>query len=61
MVFSSPTFLFLFLPLVLGLHCVLPARARNPLLLAASLFFYAWGELGYVAVMLGSIAMNAVA
>ena len=33
-------------------------RARNGLLLAASLFFYAWGETGYLLVLLLSIAIN---
>ncbi len=61
MVFSSPTFLFLFLPGVLLLHTALPPRARNALLLVASLLFYTWGELAYTAVMLASIAMNAAA
>ena len=45
MVFSSLTFLFLFLPLVLLLYYILPGiRAKNILLLVASLLFYAWGE-----------------
>ncbi len=59
MVFSSPVFLFLFLPLVLLL--VLTAgtlRARNTILTVASLFFYAWGETFHVWVMLVSILMN---
>jgi alginate O-acetyltransferase complex protein AlgI len=58
LVFSAPTFLFLFLPGVLLLTAVAPARARNLLLLLASLFFYAWGEMLYVGVMLLSIAWN---
>ena len=60
MVFSSPTFLFLFLPLVLGLYLVLGRRARNPVLVVASLVFYAWGERFLVAIMLVSIAANYV-
>lgn len=59
MVFSSPVFLFLFLPLVLLL--VLTAgtlRARNTILTVASLFFYAWGETIYIWVMLASILLN---
>lgn len=59
MVFSSPVFLFLFLPVVLLL--VMSAgtlNARNKLLTVASLFFYAWGETLYVWVMLASILMN---
>jgi alginate O-acetyltransferase complex protein AlgI len=58
MVFSSPIFLFLFLPLVLGVHALTPRPARNALLLAVSLFFYAWGEKVYVAVLLASITLN---
>jgi alginate O-acetyltransferase complex protein AlgI len=58
MVFSSPLFLFVFLPLALGLHLVAPKRLRNAVLLLASLFFYAWGETEYVAVMLVSIFAN---
>ena len=55
MVFSSPLFLFVFLPLVLGLHLLAPRPLRNAVLLLASLLFYAWGETDYVAVMLVSI------
>jgi alginate O-acetyltransferase complex protein AlgI len=58
MVFSSITFLFLYLPLVLLLHFAAPRAWRNGILLAASLFFYAWGEPLYVLVMLLSIAAN---
>lgn len=44
MVFSSPLFLFLFLPVVLTVYFLLPGlRARNSWLLLVSLFFYAWG------------------
>ena len=41
MVFSTPVFLFLFLPLVLGSALLVPTRWRNAHLLAASLVFYA--------------------
>jgi len=58
MLFSSAHFVFLFLPVVLLLHLVLPHRARNLWLLAASLFFYAWGEEVLVVVMLLSITGN---
>ncbi len=59
MVFSSAVFLFLFLPVTLGVYLVLPGlRARNVWLLAASLFFYAWGEVYFVLVMVASIALN---
>ena len=62
MLFTSLEFLFLFLPLVLAVHCLLPMRfgLRNLWLLAASLLFYAWGEPTFVLVMLASIGLNYV-
>ncbi|WP_456375647.1 MBOAT family O-acyltransferase [Thiolapillus sp.] len=58
MVFSSPIFLFGFLPLVLLFYYVSPRQLRNAVLLAASILFYAWGEGFYVGVMLVSILLN---
>ncbi len=58
MVFSSTAFLYFFLPLTLLLYFGLPMRCRNGVLLLASLLFYAWGELGYVVLMLASITIN---
>lgn len=58
MVFSSPVFLFLFLPIVLGIYYLLPKALWNLWLLAASVLFYAWGERIFTVVMLVSITMN---
>ncbi len=58
MSFASLTFLFLFLPLCLLAHQLAPARARNAVLLAMSLAFYAFGEGLFVGVMLASIGAN---
>ena len=58
MVFASPTFLFLFLPLTLILYLVIPFRLRIPLLAIASILFYALGEGVYTAVILISIIFN---
>ncbi|MGH0031206.1 MAG: MBOAT family O-acyltransferase [Myxococcota bacterium] len=59
MVFSSQIFLFAFLPAVLLAYlAVRGIGARNAVLLAASLFFYAWGEGAYLGVLLASIAVN---
>ena len=54
MLFSSPVFLTVFLPVVLGLYFVAPTRLRNAVLLVASLVFYAWGSGVYVLVLIGS-------
>ncbi|MGE4607619.1 MAG: MBOAT family O-acyltransferase [Myxococcota bacterium] len=56
MLFNSVTFLYFFLPLFLLAYYCLPYR--NFVLLLASLVFYAWGELGYVALLILSIAIN---
>ena len=63
MLFSSIEFLFLFLPAVLAGYYVLPFRfgLKNAWLLAASLFFYAWGEPRFVFAMVASIAFNYLA
>ena len=58
MLFSSLTFLAYFLPAVVLLHLLAPARARNALLLAASVVFYAWGEIGYLPLVLLSMGVN---
>lgn len=59
MIFSSLTFLCVFLPIVFLLHCAVPGmRAKNFLLIVASLFFYAYGEPIYVFLMLGSTVLT---
>lgn len=59
MVFSSITFLSVFLPVVLLLHCLLPGiREKNGLLIIASLLFYAYGEPVYVLLMILSAFLN---
>ena len=59
MVFSSPVFLFAFLPIVFLLHTLIPGqRAKNALLAAASLIFYAFGQLRYVPLFLLSVVIN---
>ena len=58
MVFSSAVFLLVFLPTVLLLYYALPERVRNPLLLVASLLFYAWGEPVYILIMLFSTVFD---
>lgn len=59
MVFSSPIFLFKFLPLVLVVVLLLiHPRRQNVVLLLASLLFYAWGEVGYLFLLITSILVN---
>lgn len=59
MVFSSITFLFVFLPITLFLYYIgKNITYRNVILLIFSLLFYAWGEPVYVLLMLLSILFN---
>lgn len=59
MVFSSLTFLCIFLPVVFILHWILPGFAwKNLWLVMASLVFYAYGEPVYIGLMLVSIVIN---
>ena len=58
MVFASPIFLWLFLPLTLAAYYLVPRAWRNGVLLVASLAFYAWGEMRYVPLILGSVVFN---
>jgi len=58
MVFSSITFLFTFLPIVLLLYHMAPDKAKNGILWIASLAFYAWGEPVYVLLMILSTCLD---
>lgn len=59
MVFSSMVFLCVFLPAAFCLHLLLPGmRAKNFLLVVASLVFYAYGEPIYVILLVTSSAGN---
>ena len=58
MLFSSMTFIFVFLPIVLLLTLVTKKELHNFILLTASIIFYAWGEPKYLAIMLLTILIN---
>lgn len=62
MVFSSFTFLFMFLPIVLFFYFIIRNRKwRNTILCLFSLLFYAWGEPKYIVLMMFSIFFNYIA
>lgn len=58
MVFSSPIFLFWFLPLVLFVYYMVNKPYQNGVLLFFSLLFYGWGEGEMLAIMLTSTIIN---
>ncbi len=58
MVFSSLTFLQLYLPICLLLYYLVPQKGRNAVLFFMSLVFYAWGEPVYVVLLLFSTVLD---
>ena len=59
MVFSSPAFLFVFLPAAFLLERLVPSvKGKNFFLTLASLLFYAVGEPLYVLLLLASVLLN---
>ena len=59
MTFSSPIFLFAFLPVLCLLYWLIPGiRAKNALLMVASLVFYGAGQPTYVLLLLDSVIWN---
>jgi alginate O-acetyltransferase complex protein AlgI len=57
-VFSSPIFLFIFLPLFFAFYFLTPRRWRNLIIIGASALFYAWGEAKLIVVMMTSTAVD---
>ncbi len=59
MVFSSLNFIYLFLPICLGLYFLMRGmKAKNILLLIMSLLFYAWGEPVWVILLIFSAVVD---
>jgi alginate O-acetyltransferase complex protein AlgI len=58
MSFSSPLFLFLFLPITLALYFVVRGRAKVFVALAASMLFYLWSNPVYFIPIAGLIVLN---
>ena len=58
MLFNSPLFLFIFLPLIFAIFLAAPRRWRNIALLVGSCGFYAWGEPRFIFVVLLSAVFD---
>jgi alginate O-acetyltransferase complex protein AlgI len=61
MSFATPMFLWVFLPALLVLTWVLPARWRNGIIAGSSLLFYSWGGGPFVFLLLACIVANFLA
>ena len=60
MLFCSMEFIFIFLPIVLIIYYMAPAKYRNIILFLASLVFYIYGERQYVYILLIGLVVNYV-
>ena len=58
MVFSSITFLYYFLPILLFIYFIIPSKYKNLILLLFSLFFYFYGEPTYIWILIFSCIFN---
>ena len=58
MIFSSLTFIFVFLPIFLLAYFIAPSKIKNIVLLAFSLLFYSWGEPIYILLLLLSSVVD---
>ena len=58
MLFSSISFLYYFLPCVLIVYFIAPTKLKNVWLLLASLFFYGWGGVDFLALMMIMIGVG---
>lgn len=57
MVFTSITFLYYFLPIVLLIYFITPYKYRNGVLLLSSLIFYFYGEPKYILLMIFEVLL----
>jgi len=58
MLFSSITFIYFFLPLLLVIYFITPTKYKNLILLIFSLIFYFLGEPKYVIILISSCIIN---
>lgn len=58
MLFSSTFFLLYFLPVFLTIYFIIPAKAKNPFTLFASILFFAWGAPKFVFVLLAAVIVD---
>ncbi len=58
MLFNSITFLFVFLPVFLGIYFLLPGRVKKLYILIGGFIFLAWASISFLLVVLFSILIN---
>ncbi|MEO8532029.1 MAG: MBOAT family O-acyltransferase, partial [Deltaproteobacteria bacterium] len=60
MVFSSESFLFLFLPAFMAIYYLTPFRFRSPVILAGSYLFYGWWRFDYLLLLFATTVWSYV-
>ncbi len=58
MAFSNLFFMFLFLPICVGMYFIANPKYRNAVLIVFSLIFYAWGDAVYIWLLLACCCLN---
>lgn len=58
MLFSSITFLYYFLPIVIILYLLSPSKLKNTVILISSLVFYGWGEPKFLPLIISTILIG---
>jgi len=58
MLFSSPFFIWIYLPASLVVYFLTPKAYKNHTLLGISLIFYAWSDIEFILLLCGSILLN---
>lgn len=58
MVFASPIFLFVFLPIFLAVYYLCPLKGRSAIILIGSTIFYAWWRVDFLALLYGIIGFS---
>ena len=58
MVFGSIIFIFYFLPIFFALYYLADEKYKNAIILAGSIFFYAWGAPRFIFVILGTSVLD---
>ncbi len=58
MIFASPIFLFIFLPVFLSIYYITPFRGRSAVILAGSSVFYAWWRVDFLILLYSIIGFS---
>jgi alginate O-acetyltransferase complex protein AlgI len=58
MIFSSPIFIFVFIPLFFGAYYLVPKNLKNIIIIIGSLFFYTWDARDFVVIVVCTLIID---